>query len=68
MIFGVRPSSLFKSRWMALLWGVLVCLTAIGFVGSAKPDGEGQNAATDAAGDPITAQDIATLRNAVETE
>lgn len=33
-MFGVRLRSLFTSRWMALLWAVLVILTAIGFVGS----------------------------------
>ena len=30
-MFGVRLSSLFTSRWMALLWAVLVILTAIQF-------------------------------------
>lgn len=32
-MFGVRLSSLFTSRWMALLWAILVILTAIQFVG-----------------------------------
>jgi hypothetical protein len=70
MIFGVRPSSLFTSRWMALLWGILICLTAIGFVGSGKSRDDGDNAAlgTDATGEPITAQDVTALRNAVEGE
>nr|WP_278254293.1 hypothetical protein [Sphingobium sp. BYY-5] len=34
MLFGVRLRSLFTSRWMALLWAVLVILTAIQIVGS----------------------------------
>ncbi|MCP1468968.1 hypothetical protein J3E64_000639 [Sphingobium sp. OAS761] len=33
MLFGVRLRSLFTSRWLALLWAVLVMLTAIQFVG-----------------------------------
>jgi hypothetical protein len=40
-MFGVRPSSLFKSRWMALAWCVLICLTAIGFVGAPQQDDSG---------------------------
>lgn len=43
-MFGVRLSSLFTSRWMALLWAILVILTAIQFVGSSD-DGADQNAA-----------------------
>ncbi|MGV3769051.1 MAG: hypothetical protein ACO1NM_03360 [Sphingobium phenoxybenzoativorans] len=73
MIFGVRPSSLFTSRWMALLWGVLICLTAVGFVGGGGKGNDGAGGdqtalPTDAAGDPITAQDVAALRNAVEAQ
>jgi len=72
MIFGVRPSSLFTSRWMALLWCVLICLMAISFVGVGKPDGGADNGVaalgTDEAGEPITTQDVAALRNAVEGE
>jgi hypothetical protein len=75
MIFGVRPSSLFTSRWMALLWGVMICLTAIGFVG-AKGGKDGAPAAdpapynaapdTDATGEAVSPQDVAALRNALE--
>lgn len=74
MIFGVRPSSLFTSRWMALLWVVLICLTAIGFVGAGKQGDDadaGDNAAsaalgTDATGEAITPQDVAALKGALE--
>ena len=52
-MFGVRLSSLFTSRWMALAWAVLVCLSAIGFVG--KRDNDGQ-----AAQDADTAQAVNT--------
>lgn len=48
MFFGVCLRSLFTSRWFALLWAVLVILTAIQFVG-AGPDkddqAQGDNAA-----------------------
>ncbi|NML88567.1 MULTISPECIES: hypothetical protein [unclassified Sphingobium] len=37
-MFGVRLSSLFTSRWMAVLWAVLVILTAIQFVGTSDKD------------------------------
>jgi hypothetical protein len=48
MLFGVRLRSLFTSRWMALLWAILVILTAIQFVGAGDDDaGQGDNA-TDA--------------------
>lgn len=62
-MFGVRLSSLFTSRWMALLWGVLVCLTAIQFVGSGDK-GSDQSNADGAADDQVTLsnQDVATLK------
>lgn len=37
-MFGVRLSTIFTSRWFALLWVVLVILTAIQFVGSGTDD------------------------------
>jgi hypothetical protein len=52
-MFGVRLSTIFTSRWFALLWAVLVILTAIQFVGvgddDAAQNGQG-NAATAADG------------------
>jgi len=33
-MFGPRLSSLFTSRWMALLWAALIIWTALSFVGS----------------------------------
>ena len=49
-MFGVRLTSLFTSRWMALAWAVLICLSAIEFVG-----GRGNN-------DEATAQDAETAQ------
>jgi hypothetical protein len=49
-MFGVRLSSLFTSRWFALLWVVLVCLTAVEIVGAARgAKGPDDQAADDAA-------------------
>lgn len=45
-MFGVRLSSLFTSRWFALLWAVLVILTAIQFVGVGD-DGDDNGASAD---------------------
>ena len=51
-MFGPRLSSLFKSRWIALLWAVLVILTALSFVGT------GENSR------PVDPQDAATIAHA----
>ncbi|MDX3901677.1 MAG: hypothetical protein QHC40_14385 [Sphingobium sp.] len=60
-MFGVRLRSLFTSRWMALLWAILVILTAIQYVGLAD-DGEGRQDDADNA-QTLTAQQ----RNAVDS-
>lgn len=51
-MFGPRLSSLFTSRWMALLWATFIILTALSFVGS------GDDA------EPVDAQDAAALAHA----
>lgn len=33
MVQPMRFSSLFTSRWMAIAWALLTCLSALGFVG-----------------------------------
>jgi hypothetical protein len=58
-MFGVRYSSLFTSRWMALLWCVLICLTAIGFVGTGSDHSADDDNATEQG---VTPQDVATLK------
>lgn len=47
-MFGIRLRSLFTSRWMALAWAVLICLSAIQFVGA---DGSDDSGAADATAD-----------------
>ncbi|MBO9577106.1 MAG: hypothetical protein J7494_15355 [Sphingobium sp.] len=59
-MFGVRLSSLFTSRWMALAWAVLICLTAVEFVGER---GKTDDAA---AQDAETAQAVNTAMAAME--
>lgn len=66
MLFGVRLRSLFTSRWMALLWAVLVILTAIQFVGpgddrAREADGQG---AANAAADGLTPDQRNAIANA----
>lgn len=49
-MFGVRLTSLFTSRWMALAWVILVCLSAIQFVGTGdNADAPASQANADAA-------------------
>lgn len=60
MLFGVRLRSLFTSRWLAILWAILVCLTAIQFVGVADDKGaQGDNGAAADEPAPQQRQDIA---------
>lgn len=60
-MFGVRLRSLFTSRWMALLWAILVILTAVQYVGVANDGAEQQDDADNA--QTLTAQQ----RNAVDS-
>jgi hypothetical protein len=60
----MRTSSIFRSRWMALLWAGGIIWSAVEFASSAPQGGNdaGGNAAmTDASGDTI---DAATLNQA----
>ncbi|SEI64383.1 hypothetical protein SAMN05518849_101394 [Sphingobium sp. AP50] len=62
MLFGVRLRSLFTSRWMALLWAILVILTAIQFVGPGEDHQAGDNAA---AADGLTNDQRDAIANAL---
>lgn len=63
---------LFLSRWSALLWAAGIVWTAVDTVGFApdKPDRPGQRPAAlhDAMGEPVTAQDLSVLANALQNE
>lgn len=41
----MRYSSLFRSRWLALLWSIGILWSAVSFVGSGSGDGQGDPAA-----------------------
>lgn len=60
----MKTSSVFKSRWMALLWAAGIIWFAYDFAGS-MPDGKSNNsqAATDATGAPVTADDTNIVAN-----
>jgi len=51
-MFGPKLTSLFRNRWMALLWAAGIVWMALSFVGS---DDEGQ---------PVDSRDAATLAHA----
>ena len=54
----MRTSTIFKSRWMALVWAAGILWFAWDVAGSAPQDGNSSNnaeQATDATGAPITA-------------
>ncbi len=64
-MFGVRLRSLFTSRWMALLWAILVLLSAIQFVGSDGSDQTGADQAATAALDGLDNSQRAIIANAL---
>jgi hypothetical protein len=56
----VRMSSVFKNRWMALLWAAGVVWFAVDFAGSqpqSANSSDNATAATDATGAPVTSDD-----------
>nr|WP_315381921.1 hypothetical protein [uncultured Sphingomonas sp.] len=62
-----RPSALFRSRWVALLWAAGVLWTAVSVAGVGKspaPAVPVENA-TDALGQPVDNEDLALLRNVI---
>lgn len=60
MFFGVRLRSIFTSRWFALLWAVLVILTAIQFVGPGddRPGGQGIDQGSEQGDDAVAADGL----------
>jgi hypothetical protein len=62
----MRTSSVFKSRWMALLWAAGIIWFAYDVAGS-EPQGGNSSAenATDATGAPVTATDEQQLASAL---
>ena len=63
MFFGVRLRTIFTSRWFALLWAVLVILTAIQFVGSNEDQSSAQGG-NGVAADGLTNEQRQAIANA----
>ena len=61
-MFPFRHSSIFRSRWMALLWAGGIIWTAIDVAGPPEPkDNEAQQ--TDASGAPIDKAQMKQIQN-----
>lgn len=58
-MFGPRLTSIFKSRWMALLWAAGIVWTAVDFVGVSGSGDKADNAQEQ----PVTPQDAAALKS-----
>ena len=63
----MKHSTIFKSRWMALLWAAGIIWFAIQVGVPDKSDGNSADAATDVTGAPITAADEKALKDALNS-
>jgi hypothetical protein len=53
----MRLSTVFKSRWMALIWAAGIIWFAYDFAGGQPQDQASNNMTTDAMGNPVSADD-----------
>jgi hypothetical protein len=67
-MFPFRTSSIFRSRWMALLWAAGILWTAYDVASDAPSGDEMQNGAvaTDATGQPVSMEQVDALRDTLE--
>ena len=64
----MKTSTVFKNRWMALLWAAGIIWFAYDFAGSAPAtDGNNAEEATDVTGTPVTADDQKRLADALNS-
>ena len=65
----MKTSSIFKSRWMALIWAAGIIWFAYDTVGSAPQADNTTNAEqpTDATGAPVTTDNVNTLANVINS-
>lgn len=63
----MRHSTIFKSRWMALLWAAGIIWFALDVAGGGAATGNkaDADAPTDATGSPVTAADAKALQDAI---
>lgn len=67
MLPPIRHSSIFRSRWVALLWAGGIIWTAVDFAGGAHGDNTADNAMmTDASGAPIDAAQLNQAENLLQ--
>ena len=66
----MRTSTVFKNRWMALIWAAGIVWFAYDFAGSQPQEGNASanaDQATDATGAPVTADDQQRLASALNS-
>lgn len=56
-MFPMRTSTIFKSRWMALIWAAGIIWFAYDFAGSAQGADQGNNAASNSTGTSASSDD-----------
>jgi hypothetical protein len=56
-MFPMRTSTIFKSRWMALIWAAGIIWFAYDFAGSEPSGGTGNAAANDVSGTSVSSDD-----------
>jgi len=61
-MFPMRFSTIFKNRWMALVWAAGIVWFAYDFAGS-TPQDDGNNVTTDGTGAPVPDQDSNRIAN-----
>jgi hypothetical protein len=68
-MFPIRHRSIFRSRYMALLWAAGIIWFAYDVAAGSESDSGSNNqaAATDVTGAPVTQQDIDTLKSVMNT-
>jgi hypothetical protein len=59
-MFPFRYSSIFRSRWMALLWAAGICWTAYDY---AAPDADSGNQQGNGSDMPINSADVAAIQS-----
>jgi hypothetical protein len=64
----MKHSSIFKSRWLALLWaaGIIWLALQVAGPGATAPDKDGEAQATDVTGAPIKDEDVKRLEKALK--
>ena len=66
-MFPFRYSSIFRSRWMAMLWAAGILYWAYDVASTTPTSSDGNSvAATDATGAEITPEQAAALKNALD--